>query len=104
MEKNPQNKQAYIDTLMMIYDNRILYFGKEGYVLGKKGADLIKYDPTRYEDAYSMLDMSIEMQGNSSEAGALLAYFTFGVSWVIYPFFASKIMRSHYLRRGWVEI
>ena len=28
MKKNPENKQAYIDTLMMIYDNRIQYFGK----------------------------------------------------------------------------
>ena len=39
MKKNPENKQAYIDTLMMIYDKRIQYFGKQGYVLGKKGAE-----------------------------------------------------------------
>ena len=26
MKKNPENKQAYIDTLMMIYDSRIQYF------------------------------------------------------------------------------
>ena len=75
MEKNPENKQAYIDTLMMIYDKRIQYFGKQGYVLGKKGADLIKYSPSSYEKAYSILAKSLEMQGNSSEAGALLAYF-----------------------------
>jgi len=75
MKKNPENKQAYIDTLMMIYDKRIEYFGKQGYVLGKKGADLIKYNPSNYEDAYSILGKSLEMQGNSSEAGALLAYF-----------------------------
>ena len=75
MKKNPENKQAYIDTLMMIYDNRIQYFGKHGYVLGKKGADLIKYSPSSYEQAYSILAKSLEMQGNSSEAGALLSYF-----------------------------
>mgnify|MGYP003721903591 FL=1 len=75
LKKNPENKQAYIDTLMMIYDNRIQYFGKHGYVLGKKGADLIKYSSSSYEQAYSILGKSLEMQGNSSEAGALLAYF-----------------------------
>ena len=43
--------------------------------MGKKGADLIKYSPSSYEQAYSILGNSLEMQGNSSEAGALLAYF-----------------------------
>ena len=34
----------------------------------------------------------------------LCALFTGGISWLIYPFFASSIMRKHYLREGWVEI
>jgi len=75
IKKTPENKAAYTDTLMMIYDKRIQYFGKEGYVLGKKGTDLIKYDPSSFEQAYAILSKSIEMQGNSSEAGALAAYF-----------------------------
>jgi hypothetical protein len=37
-------------------------------------------------------------------AGFVLAVCTFGVSWFIYPFFASDIIRSHYLRKGWVEV
>ncbi|MDP3013051.1 MAG: hypothetical protein Q8M92_02330 [Candidatus Subteraquimicrobiales bacterium] len=37
-------------------------------------------------------------------AGLVLAIFTWGISWLIYPFFASSIMRTHYLRKGWVEI
>jgi len=36
-------------------------------------------------------------------AGAVLAFFTFGLSWIIYPFFANQIMRTHYLRRGWID-
>jgi len=75
IKKNSGNDIAYIDTLMMIYDKRIQVFGKEGYVLGRKGADLIKYDPTRYEQAYKILSKSIDLQGDQSEAGTLLAYF-----------------------------
>ncbi len=75
IKKTPEKKASYIDTLMMIYDKRIQYFGEEGYVLGKKGTDLIKYDPSSFEQAYSILSKSVEMQGNSSEAGALAAYF-----------------------------
>jgi hypothetical protein len=35
-------------------------------------------------------------------AGLALSIFTFGISWLIYPFFANQIMRAHYLRRGWL--
>jgi len=33
----------------------------------------------------------------------LLAIFTFGISWLIYPFFAKGIVRQSYLRKGWSE-
>jgi hypothetical protein len=36
--------------------------------------------------------------------GILLAIPTYGLSWLIYPFFASEIMRRHYLRQGWREV
>lgn len=29
------------------------------------------------------------------------ACFTAGISWLIYPFFAKKIMRNYYLEKGW---
>jgi hypothetical protein len=34
-------------------------------------------------------------------AGLLLALCTGGLSWLVYPFFARRIMRAHYRRRGW---
>ncbi len=37
-------------------------------------------------------------------AGFILAFMTVGVSWLIYPLFASGIMRKHYLRKGCIEI
>lgn len=32
----------------------------------------------------------------------VLAFLTWGVSWLIYPFFAYDIMERHYRRNGWV--
>jgi len=32
---------------------------------------------------------------------ALLGFLTGGLSWLVYPFFAKKIIRNHYLKRGW---
>lgn len=65
--KNP----AYIDTLMMVYDQRIKYFGDhprlgEGYILGKKGADLYRFgkkDAQTQKQAYSYLAKSFDMEG-----------------------------------------
>ena len=68
-------KEKYIDTLMMVYDNRIKYYGKEGYVLGKKGVDLYKYRPESYEEVYAILGKSISLEGNSSGGPALIYYF-----------------------------
>ncbi len=66
----------YIDTLMMIYDQRIKYFGKdrmypEGWILGRKGNDLFNYKRKHLpsvKEAYSILKKSIEIQGLKSEA------------------------------------
>jgi hypothetical protein len=37
-------------------------------------------------------------------AAFLLALFTWGLSWLIYPFFAREIVEHHYLRRGWIPV
>lgn len=36
--------------------------------------------------------------------GFIFALLTAGISWLIYPFFASSIMRKHYLNKGWIEV
>ena len=75
-----ENQNAYLDTLMMIYDRRIQYYHNEnniikGYVLGKKGSDLLKYDKNRYLEASQILKRSIDIQENKSSATTLLSYF-----------------------------
>ncbi|MEZ5197089.1 MAG: tetratricopeptide repeat protein [Bacteroidales bacterium] len=69
------HKDKYIDTLMMMYDARIKYFGKEGYVLGKKGVDLYKLRPSSYQEAYEILKKSIDLEGNESSGPSLIYYF-----------------------------
>ncbi len=75
MKVDKENKAAYIDTLMQIYDKRIEFFGKEGFVLGLKGSDLLRYEKTRYDEAYQILKKSYEIEQNRSSAGAISSYF-----------------------------
>ena len=77
-----ETKNKYIDTLMLVYDNRIQYFGKEGFVLGKKGSDLYKLSPTAYAQAYGILKKSVELEGNNSKGPVLIYYFKTAIKMV----------------------
>lgn len=57
------NQQAYIDTLMMLYDQRIKHFNQKGYVLGRKGMHVMKLDPNQFIRGFKILDKAIDIQG-----------------------------------------
>lgn len=73
--KDAAKKELLIDTLMMVYDQRITYFNREGYVLGRKGVDLFTYRPDKTEQIYQVLKKSVELSGNKSEGSPLVYYF-----------------------------
>ena len=71
IEETPEgeNRNARIDTMMLIYDRRMAYFGGEGNILGRKGSDLLRYrsdDMEQVQAAYGMLKRSLEIDGSSS--------------------------------------
>ncbi len=82
-EKDAINKGKLIDTLMMVYDQRIQYFPnhfksgrpQQGAILGRKGVDLSTYDQERYIDAYEILKQSVEIDGDDSDGTVLIYYF-----------------------------
>ncbi len=59
-------KNKWIDSLFMIYDQRITYFNEKGFVIGKKGKDLFILDPSRFEEAYKLLEESINLEKDNS--------------------------------------
>ena len=74
MKTDKENKSAYIDNLMMLFDQRIKYFGKEGYVLGLKGFELIGVDKTRSEEGLGYLKRSLDLEGNKASVQAVYGY------------------------------
>lgn len=74
LTKDEAAKDKYVDTLMIIYDQRIKYFGQEGFVLGRKGVDLFKYREKEIEKAHEMLKKSLASRGNKTEPAVLLTY------------------------------
>lgn len=73
--KDQKNKEPYIDTLMLVYDERIQFFGQKGIVLGRKGIDLAALSPSEGIKAYNILKEAIEIEGNKTKSNVILAYF-----------------------------
>ncbi|MFC2111410.1 tetratricopeptide repeat protein [Bacteroidota bacterium] len=74
-EKDAVQKQIYIDTLMMVYDRRIIHFGKECSVLARKCTDYYKYRKDSTEQAYKLMKYAFEKCGNASSANVLYLNF-----------------------------
>ena len=71
-EKNAAAKEKLIDTLMMIYDQRIVYFKQEGAVLATKGVDLYSYRGKEASgEVYEMLKKSCELEKGETSAGVI---------------------------------
>jgi len=78
-EKDPQVQSQMVDTLMMIYDQRMKYYGQRGNVLSRKAIDLLRYKRDNIEDiekGYQYLEESVKLRKTKSSAAALATYFT----------------------------
>ncbi len=85
IESDPEGpvKENRIDTLMLIYDRRMEYFGGEGNILGRKAQDLLTYrgdDIGQVHEAYKMLKRSIELEGDDSREPVLVLLISAGTN------------------------
>lgn len=85
IEASPEGpeRDSYIDTLMLIYDQRMEYFGGAGNVLGRKGSDLFSYgrnNVPQVQEAYLILKRSIEIEGKDSRALVMLNFLSAGAT------------------------
>lgn len=67
-EKDQAKIKVLVDSLMKIYDERIIYFGQEGYVRGRQGIDLFINDKERAEEAHKIMMRSLELRKDKTEA------------------------------------
>ena len=72
-ETDPALKEKYVDTLTMVFDNRITYFpndsrtkqSQEGNILWRKAMSLIDNAPERLEQIYNSFKRAVELEGNN---------------------------------------
>jgi tetratricopeptide (TPR) repeat protein len=75
IEKNPKRKTELLDSLMMLYDMRIENFPEgKGSLLGQKGMDLYTIDPLRFEEAYTFMNESIEIEKETTGSSSIYTF------------------------------
>ncbi len=75
-------RQAYVDTLLMVYDKRLQYFGKnekypEGWILGRKGMEIVKYRRSNFhslKEAYDLFSKSYSLRKEQTEPAVLVTW------------------------------
>jgi tetratricopeptide (TPR) repeat protein len=80
-EKDPERKAILMDSLRLVYDQRIKYYKQRGSVLGRKAVDILKHpeyrqDPDIVEEAYGYLQESIDILKNKSSVAVVATYMT----------------------------
>ena len=71
------NERAYIDSLIMVYDARIKYFGEEAYQKGRLGLDLWDLgseDPELLQLSYATLGNAISLDPYRTNPNILMIY------------------------------
>ena len=81
---DPALKTAYCDTILMLHESRIKYFGEEGKVLGYEGIDLLRYrrteGPELIKKGYELLKKSMELEKTKSSPSVILTFMTASIS------------------------
>lgn len=70
-ETDPAKKEEWFELLMRVFDQRIKYFGNEGFVLGRKATALYQLKPDNAQELFDLTERSIELSGMSVEATVL---------------------------------
>ncbi len=84
-KENDENKRsAFIDTLMLIYDQRIKYYGEKCNVRGRQGVNLLRYrrnDDIKYiQQGYDYLKESISLCKNKTSEAVLATFISASIT------------------------
>jgi tetratricopeptide (TPR) repeat protein len=93
---------AYVDTLMMIYDQRIQYFGDDKSVnkemlIGRKAADLMKYRPNEAKTYYPWFVESFNVLKAESEPTTLFYFYVATIRYVQQGFADKDLILENYV-------
>ncbi len=81
ISKLPENeRKGAVDTLLMIYDERILYFDQADFLLGEKATALVKYRPEQTQEIFDLLADVVKRNKMNTPNLILVFYMQYAVN------------------------
>ncbi|MCQ2251875.1 MAG: hypothetical protein MJZ61_00340 [Bacteroidales bacterium] len=79
---NPDVINAYVDTMKIIYSQKVKYYGEEWDAMARCGLDVMKYrkSDTVYAEAYHIFQKSLAARPDMPELSALNAFYPISVN------------------------
>lgn len=86
-QKDSLIADKYIDTLMLVYNQRIQYFGNSkkyptGYIKGRQAVDLFQFRKKASNEYYPLFKESFDLMKDETEPTVLYGYFVSSIQYV----------------------
>jgi hypothetical protein len=91
-------QNAWVDTLMMLYDQRIKYFQQPGYVYGMKGIDLLRYRKSALEEAYGYLEKSVDIRDEKVDESVAVTFISTSYIMMQQGLIGKDVMINNYVK------
>lgn len=97
-ESDPELQNAWIDTLMLMYDQRIEYFQQPGYVYGMKGIDLLRYRKEALKEAYGYLEKSVDIREEKVDESVAVTFISTSYALLQQGLIGPDVMIDNYVK------
>lgn len=97
-EEDPQIADNWVDTLMLLYDQRMKYYNQEGKVFGIKGIDLLRYRKESIDTAYSYLEKSVDLSQAKVDESVAVTFISTTYALYQQQKFGADVMINNYVK------
>lgn len=94
--QTPEQRNAYIDELMAMYDQRIQYFGEEANVKAMKAYDLSQLRPDAIKEVYDLFYDAVSKGGHQLDENYVTLFFKSTVDYVRAGFAEPTLVVDNY--------
>jgi tetratricopeptide (TPR) repeat protein len=92
------SQKAFIDTLMLMYDQRMKYFRQEDKAYGMKGIDLLRYDKSALAEAHGYLEKAVDLGGKQVDESVAVTFISTTYALYQQQLAGADIMIGNYMK------
>lgn len=98
-------RNNFLDTLMLLYDRRMEFYGDKPGVLGSKAQDLKQFAPERFEEAFKFSEEGINIAKEKADMSDIFTYMSLvNMMYQNQKMSAEKVIESYAMVSDFIDI